>query len=99
MTGLAQADFVFCGVGLHVGGNVAVVRCAVVAEDAPAHAAVVFAVPEGEGCAAGVAGVRVLVVDPGVWQAWWDVHILQTDCKDIWLAVYYFIILFLRGMT
>ena len=94
VTGLAQADFVFCGVGLHVGGNVAVVRCAVVAEDAPAHAAVVFSVPEGEGCAAGVALVHVLVVDPRVWQAWWDVHILQTDCKDIWLAVYYFIILF-----
>ena len=94
VAGLAQADFIFRGVGLHVGGDVSVVRGALVAEDAPAHAAVVFAVPEGKGCAAGVAGVRVLVVDPGVWQPRRDVHILQTDCKDIWLAVYYFIILF-----
>ena len=80
VAGLAQSDFVLCGVGLHVGGNVAVVRCAEVAEDASAHTAVVFAVPECEGCVAGVAGVGVLVVDPRVWQAWWDVHMLVKLC-------------------
>ena len=68
---------------MHVGGDVAVVRCAEVAEDASAHAAVVFAVPEGEGCVAGVAGVGVLVVNPRVWQTRWDVHMLETVRKVI----------------
>ena len=43
--------------------------------------AVVFAVPECEGCVAGVAGVGMLVVDPRVWQAWWDVHRLVKKTK------------------
>ena len=60
------------------------VRCAVVAEDASAHAAVVFAVPEGEGCVAGVAGVCVLVVDPRVWQTRWDVHMFMDKYKDVY---------------
>ena len=83
MAGLAESYFVLRGVGLHVGGDEPAVWGALVAEDAPAHAAVVFSVPEGEGCAAGVALVRVLVVDPRVWQPRRDVHILQTVCKDI----------------
>ena len=60
------------------------VRGAVMAEDASAHAAVVFAVPEGEGCATGVAGVCVLIVDPRVWQPRWDVHMFMEKYKDVY---------------
>ena len=86
MAGLAQSYFVLRGVGLHVGGDEPAVWGALVAEDAPAHAAVVFSVPEGEGGAAGVAGVRVLIIDPGVWQAWWDVHLV--DWRRVFIREY-----------
>ena len=47
------------------------------AEDASTHAAVVFAVPKGEGGLARVTCVHMQIVHPGVWQSWSYIHILE----------------------
>ena len=77
MAVFTQTYVVMGGVGLHVGWDGALVGCAQVTEDASTHAAVVFAVPKGEGGLARVTCVHMQIVHPGVWQSWSYIHILE----------------------